>query len=262
MFYVYEHTRLDTGAIFYVGKGKGSRCHTKTDRNQYWHRLVRKVGGFKVKKIVEDIDEELAFLIECERISQLKELGVKLTNMTKGGEGSSGYKHTKEALKKMSEAKLGVKNNRFGVGLYKDSNGMYGKKHTPESLAKMSENHRCTKGVNNPNYGKNHSVETRKKMSDNHADFSGDKHPKWGLEVSAETRAKISKSKQGVNARGSNYKAREVLLNNESFDCIRELADSLGVKYNTLRTRIRVLGRYVFTDIDVPFLINGAKALK
>ena len=94
MFYTYEHIRPDTGAIFYVGKGKGSRCTEKGKRNNYWKRIVRKAGGFEVRKLAEDIDEELAFLIECERISQLKELGVVLANMTDGGEGASGYRHT------------------------------------------------------------------------------------------------------------------------------------------------------------------------
>jgi hypothetical protein len=48
MFYTYEHIRPDTGAIFYVGKGKGSRCTEKGKRNNYWKRIVRKAGGFEV----------------------------------------------------------------------------------------------------------------------------------------------------------------------------------------------------------------------
>ena len=109
MFYVYEHIRPDTGAIFYVGKGSGNRCNVSQHRNVYWQRIVNKAKGFSVRKIVESIDEELAFLIESERICQLKELGIKLCNMTEGGEGASGFKHTEVSKLRMREAKLGKK---------------------------------------------------------------------------------------------------------------------------------------------------------
>jgi hypothetical protein len=116
VYYVYEHTRNDTNQIFYVGKGKvGSRrSKTRNGRNQYWHNVVNKAGFTAHKKIVEIIDEELSFLIEIERISQLRELGFKLCNLTDGGDGTSGYKHTKEGLAKMSESQIGEKGNMFG----------------------------------------------------------------------------------------------------------------------------------------------------
>lgn len=107
MFYVYEHIRPDTGMVFYVGKGQGSRYLAKTHRNKHWHHIVAKAGSFTSKKIVENIDEELALLAEQERIDQLKRLGVKLCNMTNGGEGTSGRVFSEE-----SKRKIGVRHSQ------------------------------------------------------------------------------------------------------------------------------------------------------
>ena len=88
-FYVYEHIKADTKEIFYVGKGCGKRARTKSYRNKYWHNIVNK-HGFEVRFLAKNVDEEFAFLIEQERIDQLKRIGVKICNLTDGGEGSSG----------------------------------------------------------------------------------------------------------------------------------------------------------------------------
>ena len=93
MFYVYEHIRNDTNAIFYVGKGKKERAYRVHNRNEYWHNVVNKCNGYIVRFVVKDVDEELAYLAEEERIDQLKRLGIKLTNLTLGGEGASGGKN-------------------------------------------------------------------------------------------------------------------------------------------------------------------------
>jgi hypothetical protein len=103
MFYVYEHIRLDTNAVFYVGKGKGRRCFEARRRNQHWKRVVSKAGGFDVRIVIEGIDEELAFLAEQELIAKLKMQGTSLTNLTDGGEGASGYCHTVKTKNLLSE---------------------------------------------------------------------------------------------------------------------------------------------------------------
>ena len=106
MFYVYEHIRLDTRAVFYVGKGKGRRCFETRRRNPHWQRIVAKAGGFDVRVVVNQLDEELAFLAEQELISKLKRQGFELANLTDGGEGASGYVHTDEA-KRLLSASMG-----------------------------------------------------------------------------------------------------------------------------------------------------------
>jgi hypothetical protein len=80
-FYVYEHIRRDTGAVFYIGKGHGSRHCSKQYRNQYWHNVVNKAGGFDHRVIFTDSSEDLIFLVEMEKIDQLRKLGVKLVNL-------------------------------------------------------------------------------------------------------------------------------------------------------------------------------------
>ncbi len=106
MFYVYEHIRPDTGAIFYVGKGSGYRNKSTCDRNRHWKFIVNKAGGFSSKILFYNESEELVLLAEEERIDQLKRLGVKLCNMTKGGEGISGFSHSPETKLKLKEIAL------------------------------------------------------------------------------------------------------------------------------------------------------------
>lgn len=101
--YIYEHCRQDTGAVFYVGKGSGSRANRVKGRNNYWRNVVAKAGGFSTRLIVTDVDEELAFLAEVERIDQYKRIGVRLCNLTTGGEGASGRFISDSFRKRMSE---------------------------------------------------------------------------------------------------------------------------------------------------------------
>jgi len=121
-FYVYEHIRRDTGAVFYIGKGRGGRHCSKRDRNQYWHNVVNKAGGFDSRVVIEDQSEELILLAEIEKINQLRMLGVTLVNLTDGGEGITGLKHSEESKLAMSQ-KLKGKSH----------------KHTPESIEKIRQ---------------------------------------------------------------------------------------------------------------------------
>ena len=72
----------------------------------------------------------------------------------------SGKHHSAESRKKMSEAKKGENNPRFGKPAWNN-----GKHHSAESLKKMSE---VKKGDKNPFFGKHHSAESCKKMSEAH----------------------------------------------------------------------------------------------
>lgn len=104
MFYIYEHIRPDTGMVFYVGKGSGYRSNSTKDRNKHWQNIVNKANGFLSKIIFTHQDEELVLLAEQERIDQLKRLGVKLCNVTLGGEGITGLKHSEASKQKMRDA--------------------------------------------------------------------------------------------------------------------------------------------------------------
>jgi hypothetical protein len=106
MFYVYVHRRATDNKIFYIGKGKGDRAWSKNKRNQFWIKTLNK-HGLKVEIICNFYDENDAFKLEVELIQWY---GIKnLTNCTYGGEGVSGYKHTKEQRQKRSNY---LKNNQ------------------------------------------------------------------------------------------------------------------------------------------------------
>jgi hypothetical protein len=164
MFYVYEHIRPDTGAIFYVGKGCKNRCNETHNRNGYWNNVVNKSNGFSVRKIVENVDKELAFLVEMERINQLKRLGFKLANLTNGGEGSSNP--SEETRRKMSESHKGEKNSRFNINSRRQRRAR--KEFVPKDVmsANMKKNHWSKTGVYSPPKGGKRSEEDRQKMRD------------------------------------------------------------------------------------------------
>ena len=56
----------------------------------------------KIVLIEENLDKEKCDILEKEYIKKFKELGLNLLNMTDGGEGSIGFKHTKETKEKLS----------------------------------------------------------------------------------------------------------------------------------------------------------------
>lgn len=152
MFYVYTHTRNDTGSIFYIGKGKDNRLYTKHKRNPMWTNIANK-HGFEASKIVENIDEEFAFFVEVEAISLYRLRGYKLANMTDGGEGTSGFSHPHT-----EKHKEWLKGNKFG----KKTWGLTfkGKSHSEQSKKKMSN----AQVGNNNKKGKTISDEAKKKI--------------------------------------------------------------------------------------------------
>ena len=124
--YTYAHSKLD-GTIFYIGKGIGRRAYSK-NRNDYWKRIVAKYG-YEVQIFAYWDTEEEALYHEVLLISCMKDMKIELCNLTDGGEGATGYKHT-------NEHKTKLKGNSYGASTW----GMTfkGKKHSEESKAKMS----------------------------------------------------------------------------------------------------------------------------
>lgn len=232
MFYVYEHIRPDTNKVFYVGKGSGYRSGITQHRNNYWKNIVAKAGGFSVRKIAENIDEELAFFIEQERIDQLKKLGIKISNLTEGGEGS--LNPSKETRQKMSKAHLGEKNPRFSFNSkrQKTLRGEIKKKSKEEISANMRKFHWSKTGVYVPKKGYKLSVERKEKLC----------HPRPSV------------------ANGNNPKAKTIVYDDKKFSCIKEFASFLNVNYKTLVVKIRGVKRTVFLTDDFNSLTNGRVA--
>lgn len=179
-YYVYVWFRTDKNEVFYVGKGHGRRSHDMTMRNRYFLHVVNKVGmdNIVILKLEENLSEVEAFEKEVYYIDFYEKLGHSLTNMTKGGEGSSdwfsrlseeekqhhremsksflGKKHTEETKKKMSEAAKGRKQSAETIEKIKKTikeNGRIGywkDKNMPNEAKKKMSDHAKTRV-----YGKN-----------------------------------------------------------------------------------------------------------
>jgi hypothetical protein len=156
MYCVYNHKRLDTGEIFYVGIGEPSRPYSKFNRNNYWHNIVNKCG-YEVEVTHGDLIWEEACAIERYLIAFYgrKDLGLgKLVNLTDGGEGAVGLIHSDESKIKMSEYKKSLftsKENHPLYGLRGSASPNYGVKRTATARKNLSK----TKvGSSNPMYGR------------------------------------------------------------------------------------------------------------
>lgn len=137
---LYFHRRKDTNEVFYVGIGSKRRTKDTTNRNQYWHNIVNKVG-YDIEIIHTNLTWEEACELEIEYIKKLgrKDKGLgNLVNLTDGGDGAK------------------------GVDAKGEKNGFYGKKHTEESLKKISD----WNMLYNTQRGKVYTAEQRQKMSD------------------------------------------------------------------------------------------------
>jgi hypothetical protein len=115
-------------------------------------------------------------------------------NILKVAGNSLGYKHSKEALAKISQALTGINNPMFGkIG---EENPMFGRTSSPDTIVKMSE---AKKGTNRSTetkislalLGTRHSPESLAKMSEAK---KGENHPNFGKFLSEETKNKISKA--------------------------------------------------------------------
>ncbi len=148
-YYVYLHVKLTNGEPFYVGKGIGKRKSSKTDRNRWWNFIVNK-HGYDIIILEENLSEEKAIEREIywiDRIGKASENKGTLVNITNGGEGVSGYKHTDETKKRITETLLGHKRNsgkilteehKKNISLSKKGQNA-GRINSPESLKKTSD---------------------------------------------------------------------------------------------------------------------------
>lgn len=164
MAYVYKHIRNDTGEIFYIGIGKQlKRMYSFRSRNKYWLNIVNKVG-FTSEIIENDLTWEDAIVRETFWINYYgrKNNGTGiLTNMTDGGEGTTGRIFSENSKQKISNSHKGktltseqkTKISKGNLGKPKPkpegfgekiSQILKGKKRTEESKLKQSESTKKT----------------------------------------------------------------------------------------------------------------------
>lgn len=152
-YYIYLHRRLSDNKVFYVGKGKLRRHLSRCGRNVKWNNIVNK-HGFKSEIVYENLNEIEAFELEKDTIIEMRyHFQDYMSNMTDGGEGTSGNKQSAETIAKRISK---IKGQKFSPAIrLRMSEAQKGKIMTQEARQKMS----------NAQKGKKISPEVRLKIS-------------------------------------------------------------------------------------------------
>jgi hypothetical protein len=78
-----------------------------TNRKSKKLNKIRKLMSLGMKPIITKVEENVsdaqAIDFECLLIVEMRDIGIPLTNMTDGGDGAKGYKHTEEHKQMMRE---------------------------------------------------------------------------------------------------------------------------------------------------------------
>ncbi len=103
VYYTYAYLRED-GTPYYIGKGNGKRAYDRRRHNAYVPSKNR------ILFLKKNLIEEEAFKHERYMIAVFgrKDLGTGiLYNLTDGGDGPAGYRHTEESRQKMGATRKG-----------------------------------------------------------------------------------------------------------------------------------------------------------
>lgn len=214
-FVTYVHFRAD-GAPFYVGKGSPKRARHLAPklRNKHHGSIVAKDGAENIKVAVYPCSsEKAAFSLERVLVAAYRREGAVLVNLTAGGDGPAGMKHSEETRRQLAALATGKK--KSAGTLAKLSASLKGHLVSEETRALLSLRRK----------GAVFGPEARANMSAAHkgkpptpaalrvlAEYRGKAWPK-GSRHTEETRRKMSESGRGrTNALGhrlsSEVKAR------------------------------------------------------
>ena len=235
IFYVYTHTRNDTGSVFYVGKGKGRRAFWRNGRNKHWHAIVEK-HGYSVTIAANCLSEEQAFSIEKEMISFYGR--ANLVNYTDGGDGASGAIRSDELKAMMRSRMLGRVFSHETIELMRASAKNRPKEHREKQAAaikgrKLDDEHK--RKISEAGLGRVISIDTRQKISAFHK----------GKKKNPEAVAKMAASK-----------SKAVICNNNGkiYKSMSEAARDLGIRPNHISDVCRGIAKqtcgYTFRIIN------------
>jgi len=189
--YVYTLTDPRNGMPFYVGKGHGKRCEFHLDEAKYYTKRkskklnkIRKLMSLGMKPIITKVEENVsdaqAIDFECLLIAEMRDIGIPLTNMTDGGDGAQGYKHTEEHKQMMRELFVGrifTEEHRQAMSKPKSEEG-----RANIAKARLTTTYRP-------------SEETKRKTSEA---LLGRPSPMKGRKQSEESKAKMSAMRKGL----------------------------------------------------------------
>lgn len=180
-YYVYEWYNIETGEVFYVGKGTKNRYSQITGRNKFFIDYYN-THNCKSRIIIENLTEKDAFDYEIKTIKWYREnTNYRLTNQTDGGDGNA--------------FKSGADNPKFGKGkeIEGEKNPFYAKKHTDRVKKILSEKAKQRTGEKNPFYGRKHSDKTKEKLRETMKNkYNGENNPNYGRKHSNETKKLLS----------------------------------------------------------------------
>jgi group I intron endonuclease len=240
MFYVYKITNIINNKI-YIGKTndierrwkehiKIAKAGKKDSRYSYLHSSINKYGKENFTKIIIETFEyeDLAFKSEMSFIKQLRAMDRRIgMNLTSGGEGSSGYHHSNEAIDKMRKSHLGQKSWNKGIPMSEEMKNKLrssnlGKKHKDETKEKIS------KGL----LGKPKPDEFGQKLREINT----------GKKLSDQTKSRIGAANCGENSSTCRLKENDVLNIRDQYNSGAS-APSISKRYNVSNSTIYAIIR-------------------
>jgi hypothetical protein len=195
--YVYLLVDPRNNQPFYVGKGMGNRCRFHLDEAKYYVKRkspklnkIRKLFLLGMEPIITKVEENVsdadAIDFECLLISEMRDIGIPLTNMTDGGDGAKGYKHTEEHKQYASARQIGrvfseetkqkMRKPKSEAGRASMAKARQSMTYRPSEETKQ-KTAQALLGRLSPMKGKIHSDEARTKMS-----IAGKDKPKQKVE--------------------------------------------------------------------------------
>ena len=207
--YIYVIENVVTGAV-YVGKANDVQRrwqqHIAVARNGcplplYRAMIKYDLSMFKLHVVDEHEDEyHVLNVLEPEWISYLKDMGIKLYNLTAGGDGILGYRHSDETISKISMQHKGK--SISAEQRMKISESLRGSTLSPEARAKISLSNAGKKkpprsrahrdAISASKKGVKYSDERRRHLSE-----AMQQSDKVGHPVDEETRKRISEKLRG-----------------------------------------------------------------
>lgn len=134
--FIYSLSDPITGFVRYIGKSDNVRKRfsdhfkpSSINKNTYKNNWLKKIRGNGLIPIIDIIDEVSKLdwkFWEIHYISLYKSWGFPLVNLTNGGDGCDGYRHSQEVIKKLKDFKIDKMKG--------ENNPFFNKKHSPETI--------------------------------------------------------------------------------------------------------------------------------